>query len=197
MGFFKNEAGKSTGRGLLVNVSTFFDRAAVLGAVEKAEKRWLPRAAGYVRKTIKSLVKRKGKARKQPKGGKALVTWLAEIKSAPSSPAGSPPYTHTGFIRDEIVYWWSWGMKMARVTASKSPWLSGLHEHGGTVAMQVWQSTVSGKTALYKTRPRFTRGKTLRKTVQVKYAPRPFYGPGLVKATPKIMGDWKNSIVAK
>lgn len=195
MGVMKNIS-SSGGKRLLVDVATFFDRKAILSAVDRAGKRWLPYAAGYVRKTIKNLVKRKGKARAQPKGARARVTWMEEIQQTPASPAGSPPYTHTGFIRDEIVYWWSWGMKMARVTASRSPWLSGLHEHGGTVSMQVWQQT-GGKTQIYRTRPRFTRGLMLRKTVQVRYPARPFYGPGLEKATPKIMGNWKNSIVAK
>jgi hypothetical protein len=77
--------------------SMFFDRPAVIRQVDKDTLRLLRNAGGYARKTARSLIKRKGKARKAPKnqGSKAWLKWQQEILQQPASAAGSPPFEHS------------------------------------------------------------------------------------------------------
>jgi hypothetical protein len=77
--------------------SMFFDRPAVIRQVDKDTLRLLRNAGGYARKTARSLIKPKGKARKPPKkqGSKAWLKWQQEILQQPASKPGDPPFEHS------------------------------------------------------------------------------------------------------
>jgi hypothetical protein len=91
--------------------SSFFDREIVKKTVDKQTRQALNRIGGYMRRTARSSIKRKGHARKAPKNvnGAAYQRWLAEVKSRERSLAGSPPFQHTTHPvvnPKNIVYAW-------------------------------------------------------------------------------------------
>jgi phage gpG-like protein len=127
----------------VIEISTkmFFDAPAVKRALAKRERRVLGRWGGYARRVARSSIKRVGHARKEPrkltrsgKKSKAWVKWLREIKDRPASAPGSPPFTHSGLLRDAIVYGYdrTRGSAVAGALASKTDDLAALHEHGGS-----------------------------------------------------------------
>ncbi|MCC7409172.1 MAG: hypothetical protein IT442_13985 [Phycisphaeraceae bacterium] len=94
----------------------FFDRPAVLGAVDKTTRRVLSRFGAFVRTTAKRSIRRK-------KGG-----------SAP----GSPPHSHEGSLRRLIYFGFDPGKRS--VVVGPVPFGKGeapsLLEHGGTTTLK-------------------------------------------------------------
>ncbi len=89
----------------------FFDRSIVRASVDAASHSGLNRAGAYLRRTARSLIKRKGAARPAPKNknGAAYQKWLAERMHRPRSQAGSAPFQHTGnpvVAPKNILYGW-------------------------------------------------------------------------------------------
>lgn len=76
---------------------SFFDRALVQREVDPKLRAGMNRFGGYVRRTARSSIKRRGAARPAPKNrsGKAYQVWLAEQASRPRSSPGSAPFQHT------------------------------------------------------------------------------------------------------
>jgi len=96
---------------IAIDCKTFFDRAGVAAALDKRNRRVLNRWGGYARRSARSSIRRVGNARPRPrettKAGrrsKAFRKWLQEVRQRPASPPGSPPFTHTGGLRNAIMY---------------------------------------------------------------------------------------------
>ncbi len=164
--------------------ATFFDRAAIGNAVEKAILRGLASAGAYVRTVARRSMRRRKKA----------------------SPPGQPPSTHQGQLRDLLLFAYDQPNKATVVgpakfsavrknSASTTP-VPGLHEHGGmvTVFKKVFNK---GRKATDRQKESFLRKLkdgslipakkrfTLVK-VQAKYPVRPYMGPALETSKAKL-----------
>ena len=152
----------------------FFDRNAVMRRVNPAKLKYLRKASGTVRKVARNSIKKKGKSRKPPKrkfkAGTNTFTdayrrWLDEIENTPASPAGKAPFTHSGLLRDAILF----SLERRREAAVIGPTrdlvddIGELHEFGGV---------------------RFGK----------RYPKRPFMGPALEAVEPKLDDMWRNSV---
>lgn len=122
-----------------VNFRWMFDGQRVQREVDRAEKKWLTKAGGYVYKVARSSIKRLGMARRAPKRftkrgaeSKAWTRWQDEIAQRPASPPGTPPYTHTGGLKKAIRYSVATGSVVIGPTFSELGKVGGTHEHGGT-----------------------------------------------------------------
>jgi hypothetical protein len=157
--------------GLRIGKGSFFDREAVLKRLPPARRKFLARSGGLVRRIARNSIKRKGAARKPPKKfsktGRitaAFRKWQQEIRRQPHSQAPSPPFTHSGVLRDAILF----GFDFAAETVVVGPEgkqvdsVGQLHEYGGE---------------------RFGH----------RYPARPFMRPALLKATPKLAEIWAQS----
>ena len=184
------------GPGVRVNVNWFFDRPHVASVLGKAEKKFLSKAGGQVRLTARRSIRKKGKARSAPGQGRAREQWLHEIQEQPASPAGHPPYTHTGFLRESILYALDPTDKSVVIGPSKSPWLNQLHEFGGRVTMGVWRRKTTGTRVLLKRGPKNKRAYAREGSTVAVYPPRPFMSPALDKITPKLPEMYKHAVRA-
>ena len=89
----------------------FFDRQLVKDTLDVEARKGLTRMGGYVRRTARSSIKRKGEARKPPKNkdGSAYQRWLAEQKQRPRSKPGDPVFQHSSHAvvnPKNIVFGW-------------------------------------------------------------------------------------------
>ena len=109
--------------------------------------------------------KKKGGARKMPKGERARKKWEEEIRQRPASPPGTPPFTHTGALKAAILFAYDPSHQSVVVGPSRTRLgnIAHLHEFGGR-----------------------RKGKT--------YPARPFMRPALERTKPKLPGFWRNSI---
>ena len=182
------------GPGVRINVDWFFDRPRVARILGKAEKKFLSKAGGTVRTTARRSVRKKGKARSAPGQARARDRWLHEIKEQPPSPPGTPPYTHTGFLREDITYALDPIDKSVVIGPSKSPWLNALHEFGGRVTMGIWRRKTTGTRVLLKRGPKNKRAYTYEGSTVATYPPRPFMNPALDKIAPKLPEMYRHAV---
>jgi len=208
---------------LSVNVRSLYDPRPVLRAVERAERRVLGHQGGYLRKVARSSIKRKGWSRlkkgERPgnlKGAAArLVVSLqfaqksqltrrernimAEIQEQPAAPAGQPPFTHSGFIKEDIVYAVDPGRKSVAIGPYREPWLNELMEYSGTSRKNVWLNRRSGQVFLFHRGPsgslraRKRNWKHLR-TITVRHEARPFMRRAYEKSEDRLAGFWAGAV---
>jgi hypothetical protein len=150
-----------------INFDFFFDRAGVASGISKAKRAGLYKAGSVVMQIARRSIQRKGMARpklavmkKHPKMPLSVIVdaygrsskisrmiiadkiqqRINEIKSRYPSPANSPPFTHTGALRNSITYAYDPGSESV-VIGGFMPGIArivSLHEHGGTQTMQAW-----------------------------------------------------------
>lgn len=163
------------GVGMRVSVNNFFDRDAVKSALSAMDLKALSKASMIVRDTAKRSIKKKGMARLPRKvtstypgvSARALrdrkiisnrlyklidseVTKMrfGVIQPPPSSPVGTPPYTHTPYSGHQSSYLgfrrnlWNFYDHQTH-TAVAGPSRKGrmipyLHEFGGRASLQSW-----------------------------------------------------------
>jgi phage gpG-like protein len=144
---------------------TTWDTKQLEAAVQKRKVESISHFGGKVRLTAQRSIKKMGAARKEPTGKRAKAKWLEELRKRTASRPGTPPYTHTGQLRQAIVYAVSQDKSSVVIgpNAADMDQVGGLHEFGGT---------------------RF--GKT--------YPARPFMGPALEKIQPELPAFWAASI---
>ncbi len=168
----------------------FFDRAVVQNALGRQAAGVLRYQALLVRRIARQSIRRKGVARKEPAGPRAKANWEVEVRKTPAAPAGKPPFTHTGFLREDIDAALDMRTKSAVIGPWRSPWLGKLHEFGGDVPMTeyrigqyffYWRSSARQRRTWRPT----GRGKTAH------YPARPFMKPALNVAKDKIAAAWK------
>lgn len=201
-----------------VQIGWFFTDERVKKAVAAALRKALWKAGANIREEARRGIKKKGKARatsfseatKSAKAGMGVIRaarkWEAEVIRRPASPAGSPPYTHTGFLRDDIVYAFDPNTMSVVCGPYREPWLNALHERGGSQMRWKVKSTSTGRTFMTKREPKLhgvlarlpvskQRYRVLgRKAAQ--YPARPYMKPGLNAALRKnkITGALANSV---
>jgi hypothetical protein len=175
----------------------FFDRPAVVAAVGRQGAAFLNRAGGYVRRVARNSMKKKGKARAQPKGqGAAFKRWEKEIATTPASPPGTPPFAHSesnvttlrniqyGFDRiheSVLVGPLQLNQKSTINGVTGAGTVPQLHEFGGS--RQVLEKKVGNSwVPLGRQRPR--PGQPVRRRM-AKYPARPFMYPALRKSVPR------------
>lgn len=140
--------------------------ADVRKAAERATLRNLYKAGAYIRKVARSSIKRKGAARKEPKGEKARQRWRQEKYHQPASPPGTPPYTHVPQGLKESIFFQVEKQAenvVAGPTRAAIDTLGQLHEFGGR---------------------RHKR----------RYPARPFMGPALEKTQEAVPDIWAGSV---
>lgn len=146
----------------------FLDRPKVQALLSPAERKYLGRGGALVMREARKSIKRKGHARNAPKQGAAKERWLAEVRERPASPPGTPPYTHTGLLREAILFALEPAARRVVVgpTRAMVDDIGALHEYGG------W---------------RYGR----------RYPSRPYMQPALRRVTPRLPELWRNAITYK
>jgi len=153
---------KMPGIPMRINFESFLDREDVIAKIGKAKAKRL-RSVGYkVMQTARRSIKKMGMAKPKLKAmrdnpGVSLAQLLRrpdvskrtkakvserlfEIKFKPPSPAGTPPHTHRGTLRRDIVFAYDHTNESVVVGSFMigGAWLASLHEFGGSIQMQAW-----------------------------------------------------------
>ena len=190
-------AGGLPGIKLSIQVTQFFDKAAVIRKLAPATLKYLRRAGGTTRRIALNSIKRKGFDRKAPKNkkGKAYQKWLKEIRERPASPPGSPPFTHDGTFKDpgSIMFGLDREGAVIGFMEGKVDDLAELHEFGGRRVTKTKQirtfKNVRNKRGQFATEEEFI---TVSGTVT--YPARPTMGPALDKVEDRLPEFWRDAI---
>lgn len=181
----------------------FFDRLKVIATVEKQRLKFLSNVGGFTRKTARNSMRRKGKARKKPKGVKAIERWEKEIRNQPASKPGSPPFAHSDDERRSLKYiLYAFNMASSGVVVGpvgfeqKTLRANGgtippeLHEYGGTT--QIPEKAISFPNGGRKWVPLGRGAKPGQATRRraARYPARPYMRPAVQKAEGKFKDLW-------
>jgi len=143
----------------MVTKQMFFDRKAVSGAVDRATRKVLSRFGAFVRTGARHSIRKRKRV------------------SAP----GEPPSSHTGLLRNFILFGYDRGRRSVVIGPQRLNQKVGdaphALEHGGT------STVVEG-----------LRGK--RKKRRIRIAARPFMGPAFEREKPKLPAMWASSVKA-
>lgn len=165
----------------------FFDRGAVMAVVDKATRRNLARAGGFIRQTARRSMRRAPK-----KVGTA------------GSPPGSPPYTRarSGDFASLRSIFFSWdaaarsvvvGPALLNGSAHQSLTVPELHEHGGERQVVEVQTRPGGPWLPIKSKSR--RSKIVaQRTRRARYPARPYMEPALTASLERVTDPWRDSI---
>lgn len=178
-----------------MRVQWFLTSAKVEAIIGRARAKALGHQGGLVRKIAQQSIKRKGTARKEPKTTKAKERRLQEARRTPASPPGTPPFTHTGFLRNDIQYAFDQASRFVAVGPYRSPWMNELHEFGGGLPMTQYRRGPNMRPFWYRTAGRARRQwqeTGNRKTFR--YPARPFMAPALRKAVERLPAAWEATI---
>lgn len=176
MGYMKQFSGSAGRLGggshrSFLEVDWFFDKPAVMSAVDRASRRVLSKFGAFVRRTARQSIR---KPRRKPVGELTDSERLRYKKTgyrpfAPSKP-GEPPRNQTGKLRDNILFWYDRHEHSVTIGASafNSKDIPGVLEHGGST--------------------RLPGGRV------VNIEARPFIGPAYDKEEPKLESLWRDSV---
>lgn len=153
---------------------SFFDRPAVVKALDKAERRGHLRLGAFVRTRARSSLRKRKK---------------------PSQP-GSPPSMHVGHIRKFLYFVYDPATKSvvvgpALLGAQSGTTVPEVHEHGGELDQKEYQLS-GGRWVRYKPGGDKVRATRL---VDAKYPPRPYMKPALDAELPKAPEHFKNTFI--
>lgn len=181
---------------------SYLNARFVIAATKKRSKQILSRQGAYVR----GIAKRKIRRRKNPKK---------------YSPAGTPPFTHTGALKKSVIFAASEESVVIGPSYSEIGQIGHTHEFGGTEPEKKsrqkknnWRLVIGGHgpVAIRNGKPVIAR---LRTAIQVKrareiagkipagmtmykprrtYPKRPFMGPSLEEARPELSSFWRTSV---
>lgn len=199
-----------------VNVEYFFDRQRTKNALKKATYWGLYRSGSVVMQVARRSIKKMGMAKpmlkvmkdhpntslrdllKDPaipeRSKRRVAERLFEIQTKPPSMAGTPPHTHLGTFRRDIVYAYDPGSESVVIGQfmQGGAWLAALHEYGGSMQMRAWawiprwpRSYTRGILAYYRqgTGPkRKDRWEPTKFTETFRYPARPYMRPAIYKA---------------
>jgi hypothetical protein len=156
----------------------FFDRKRITDAVDAARVRVLARAGGLVRTIARrSIRKRKDKV----------------------SLPGNPPFGHGAELLKRFIFFGydphADSVVIGPAKLNRSGDAPHLLEFGGTTTLKRAKTIRVGPQGRNR-RGQFTRGerKRLKAGTRLRYQPRPFMGPALQKAAPKLPELWRNSV---
>lgn len=153
---------KMPGIPMRINFDAFLDREDVIRRIGRAKAKRL-RSVGYrvmqiARRSIRKFGFAKPKLRvMQNNPGVSMAQLLRrpdistrtknniqdrlfEIKFRPPSQPGTPPHTHTGVMRRDIVFAYDFTTESVVIGSfmKGGAWLASLHEFGGSSQMQAW-----------------------------------------------------------
>lgn len=163
----------------------FFDRSVIRSNWKQMNRGPLSRAGLLVRRIARSSIRR---GPKRLKGGKPPKP------SQPGSPPKSrvegktPPFKMIFSVPNRLGTSVVVGMVGFGGKAEPVP---GLHEHGGVTTAEVLEKIAETRR---DSRGKFLRQRRRRVTKTVRYAPRPFMFPALLKGRSKMPQLWKNSL---
>jgi hypothetical protein len=145
-----------------IRFTAFFDRPGVAAKLSKAKKKALWKAGSAVMQIARRSIRKVGNAKPQlavmkrspglsvaqlltssaisKKDRRQLEKRLMEIRKRDGSPAGSPPFTHTGAMRNSIGYDYDDGSESV-VIGGHMPGINhilALHEFGGHQSLQAF-----------------------------------------------------------
>ena len=165
------------GLGLNAARSQFFDRAAVVRAVERGRRKALSQAGAYVRRRARTSIRRPRRARLGDLSPEARAAWELAARRAirrgqpppklpfASSRPGEPPRTPTGILRRAIVFVYDRardGVVIGPYDLGRGTGAPRTLEYGG-------QASISRRIA----------GRPVRRTVAI--AARPYMRPALAR----------------
>ncbi|NBW12518.1 MAG: hypothetical protein EBR82_31250 [Caulobacteraceae bacterium] len=159
-----------------IRFEMFLDRQDVIARIGKAKAKTLSRLGLTLMHMARRSIKKQGLAKPQLKVQRdnpgvtlaqltqrsdlsartrtQVLKRLAEVRNPKHSTAGSPPFTHTGFLRDSILFGYDARTESVVIGSGrpKSAWLASLHEFGGFQTMRAWayvpQTSGSWRTGL-------------------------------------------------
>lgn len=170
----------------------FFDRQAIIDAVDAARIKVLSKAGAFVRRTAQQSI-REG----------VRTTKGVTRRTAPSKP-GKPPKSWTGLLKNFIYFAYDPGTQTVvigpiplnqyhvvdgQLTRGAVPRVL---EEGGTIGIREYQ--LSGGLWLPWGNSRRSRQGRPTRVRLVKILPRPYMGPALTKNVPKFPSLWANSV---
>lgn len=162
----------------LPNKNYFFDRAAVINMMDRKERGALSKAGGTVRLIARRSIRRVGNFNKY-------------------SQPGQPPFTHSGFLRNDILYAYDPTTRSVVIGPSQQPWLNHLHEFGGVSALKEFRNVEHGMLRYWRKGPQSRRRwKATGRIVKKRYPARPFMAPALEKASPSLPAHWSAQLAA-
>lgn len=161
--------------------ASFFDRAAVTKAIDRAAVRHLSRGGALVRTRARSSMRRRKKI----------------------SAAGTPPSAHVGLVKEKLFF--SYDQRTRSVVVGPALLnkpdraLLARLEFGGTTSVRTIQVAARNKSGrLKKTKSGDlvyeTRRSSRAESRTVTYRPRPFMGPALAAEAPKLSKLWRNAV---
>lgn len=199
-----------------INVEFFFDRQRTKNALDKATHKALYRSGSIVMQIARRSIKKMGMAKPKlkvmkdhpdaslrdllrddriPERSKRKVSErLFEIQTRPPSQAGSPPHTHKGTFRRDIVYAYDPASESVVIGQfmDGGAWLAALHEFGGSMQMRAWawlprwpRSYTRGILAYYRMGSgpkRKDRWEPTKFTETFNYPARPYMRPAIRQA---------------
>jgi len=167
-------------------VDQFFDRALVVKAVNKAKKRECSKAGAFIRRTARRSIKPVGKRARKAKRNRTGISGIDPTVSRP----GQPPRMHTVGARNlrTILFGWDAARESVVIGPVKFP-------RSGNAVPSLLEYGGSGKVRkLKRGQRRRKNGRLKTRTVTVRYAPRPYMNPALVKEAPKFPALFRNSV---
>jgi len=212
-----------------LNFDYFLDRQDVINRIGAARAKSLRKVGYKVMQTARRSITRMGQAKPKLKimrdnpgvplsqlarredvskrTQRRLQERLFEIRTRPPSPAGTPPHTHTGVLRNNIVFAWDPTSESVVIGSFMrgGAWLASLHEFGGSQRMRAWAFSPPyarhmkyGILAWYRVgrQPRVTGKGNWEPTQMVrtwKYPKRPYMLPAGLKAMDKLPWEFRNA----
>lgn len=190
-----------------------FDRDVIKTNWKKINKRPLGKAGSLVRRIARGSIRRRKLRKREVRiggtrgrdsksgrytgatGGRVRSVLVSKPSPAPSPPfsrktGGTPPFKMIFNVPDKMGTSEVVGMVGFGAASGGVMPVPGLHEHGGTAVRRVFEKVGQRRTK----KGRF--GRIIRKPVRktVKYPPRPFMFPALLKARHAMPGLWKDSL---
>ncbi len=152
----------------------FFDRPAVINAVDRASRKVLSKFGAFVMTTARRLIKKAPRTQQEAeytKSGRKRKT----PKQMVSSP-GQPPLSHTGLLKDFILFGYDPYEQSVVIGPAK------LNAKQGSIPEVLEKGGVS------------TIDFGRRRGERVNIEARPFMAPALAENEPKLPGMWADSV---
>lgn len=169
MGLMKRLGGSGGGRNFF-EVQWFFDKAAVISAVDKATRRVLSRFGAFVRSTARRSIRKPRRKRINELTPRELGHYRKTgVRPFASADPGKPPRNQTGKLKGSIFFWYDrYEQSVTIGPASFGGWdRMGALEHGGM---------------------------TMARARVFRVRAHPFMRPALAKELPKLDDLWRNSV---
>lgn len=162
----------------------FFDRPAVIAAIDRGTRQALSRGGAIVRREARTSIKKGTVLRR----GRTRAGERRQVATVRSSKPGNPPFSQTGLLRQHIYFAADLDRQSvvigpARLNAKDTSAPSTL-EYGGTATVRRMRIRRPGRTELRWTAPR-----------QVRIAPRPYMNPALARVAGRLPEQFRGSVV--